>query len=693
MASDAAESPDGTEPDVFVRFEAARDRTERAAASVTRVCFGGRAGLTVFVASLAFLVLTWRVGTFFNDIEVFPRVLGRMAAGELSLGTVYEVTDIEPGMYQADGKVYGRNYGQAALALPLLWLLEAVDPVVDLRWLVVVGWSGLLAATGYLVGEQTGFRRRGLAIGVVVGLAALAANAQYYKPFVFDLEVIALQFSTMLIAACTGVLVYRLLARMHGERIGLLAGAATVLATPVGFWAIAPKRHALSAMLVVLAVYAFARSRETPQPWRRQTGFRALAYASSGFLAWVHGPEGFTLFLAVAVVDLPTAPRNDPRTLAVVAGVFALSLLPFFLTNALISGNPFMPPRFLDTFGSTVAPPDPQPAPDPAPGGGSDGGATPAPGGGSNGGGAGGAGGGGSGGSTGSGSSGGGAGGWIPSIPTEWFAVGAHLAPVIPLLERGISMYTDGVQVLVDEPERVVDVFFRWGEGDRNPRNIFFDGETNISMLESAPIVAGLAALPVASRVRGLRDEVDRLRDGTGRLRDLADPNPVDLLVVVFSLLLVALFIHRLPIHAQATVRYLHPLYPLLVYGVARQPRVRRVLTGHTRPALLAYEATTLLGTPVALWSLLHYDVSKGGFVQTYGLVALGVAAVLAVALLVGSRDERADPVAAVAFGVAAGLVTVYLLMVAFAIMHFGPSALPFFEMASGEYRYLTLTS
>jgi len=692
MASDTAESPDTAESGALPDPHSVRARAERAGATLTRVCFGDRAGLTVFAASLAFLVLTWRVGTFFNDVEVFPRLLGRLAEGTLSLGTVYEVTDIEPGMYRADGNVYGRNYGQVALALPVLWLLEAIDPVVDLRWLVVVGWSGLLVATGYLVGEQVGLRRRGLAIGAAVGVAALTANAWTHKPFLFDLEVIALQLSTMLIAAFTGVLVYRLLARMHGERIGLLAGAATVLATPVGFWGIVPKRHALSAMLVVLAVYAFARSRETPQARRRQTGFRALAYASAGFLAWVHGPEGFTLFLAVAVVDLPTAPRNDPRTLAVVAGAFALSLVPFFLTNALISGNPFLPPRFLDTFASTVAPPDPQPAPDPAPGGGSDGGAAPSPGGGSNGSDTGGASGGGDS-SAGSGSNGDGAGGWIPSIPTGWLDVAAHLAPVIPLLERGIGMYTSGLQALVDEPGRVVNVFVRWGERDYVPGNVFFDGATNLSVLESAPLVAGLAALPVASRVRGLRDRTGRLRDGTARLRDVVDPNPVDLLVVVFSLLLVALFIHRLPIHVQATVRYLHPLYPLLVYGVARQPRVRRVLTGHTRPALLAYEATVLLGTPVALWSLLRFDVSKGAFVQTYGLVALGVAAVLAVALLVGSRDERADPVAAVAFGVAAGLVTMYLLMVAFAIMHFGPSALPFFETASGEYRYLTLTS
>jgi len=691
MASDAAESSDAAEPDAFVPFESARARTEHAAATVTRVCFGGRAGLTVFVASLAFLLLTWRVGTFFNDVEVFPRVLGRMAEGHLSLGTTSEVTELKPGLYHADGQVYGRNYGQVALALPVFWLLDALDPLVDLRWLVVVGWSGLLAATGYLVGEQTGFRRRGLAVGAVASVAALAANAEYYKPFLFDLEVIALQLSTMLIAAFTGVFVYRLLARLHGDRIGLLAGAATVLATPVGFWGIVPKRHALSAMLVVLAVYAFARSRETPQPWRRQTGFRALAYASAGFLAWVHGPEGFTLFFAVAVVDLPTAPRNDPRTLAVVAGVFALSLVPFLITNALVSGNPLMPLRFLDEFKTNdiTAPPDPAPAPDPAPGGGTDGGATPAPDGGGGSGGDGSAGGSGSGGSGGGGSSS----SWIPSLPTEWFAVGAHVASVTPLLNRGLEMYTDGLRALVNQPDRVVDVFFRWGTKEYNPRNVFFDGATNLSMLESAPIVAGLAALPVASSVRGLRDRANRLRDGTARLRGIVDPNPVDLLVIVFSLLLTALYIYRLPNRVQVTVRYLHPLYPLLVYGVARQPRVRRVLTGHTRPALLAYEATVLLGTPVALWSLLRFDATKGAFVQTYGLVALGVAAVLAVALLVGSRDERADPLAAVAFGVAAGLVTMYLLMAAFAIMHFGPSALPFFETASGEYRYLTLTS
>jgi hypothetical protein len=54
--------------------------------------------------------------------------------------------------------------------------------------------------------------------------------------------------------------------------------------------------------------------------------------------------------IAGAVVVLPTAPRNDPYSLAVVAGAFVFSLLPFLVTNYLVSGNPLYPPRLLSQF-------------------------------------------------------------------------------------------------------------------------------------------------------------------------------------------------------------------------------------------------------------------------------------------------------------------------------------------------------
>ena len=320
-----------------------RDGFEALGATLTRTLFGGRAGLALFCGSLALFVLTWRVGVFFNDIGLYPTMLEYVSRGELSFGTPDEVDFGYPGMHHRDGELYGRGYGLVALALPFFWGLELLDPLVDLRWVVVVGWSALLLATAGLVGEQAGRRRRGLAVGGALAVVALVGNAWFYKPFRADLQTMALQLSTMLAGAVVVVAVYRLLADRHGTTVGLVGGVTVLLGTPVAFWATTPKRHTLTAMFVVLAVYAFYRSRQSDR-YGRQAALRGGAYACAGLLAWVHAPEGFTLLAALAVVDLPTAPRNDARTLAVVGGVFALSLVPFAVTNAVVSGNPLLPP-------------------------------------------------------------------------------------------------------------------------------------------------------------------------------------------------------------------------------------------------------------------------------------------------------------------------------------------------------------
>ncbi|MFB6141565.1 MAG: hypothetical protein ABEJ26_14150 [Halosimplex sp.] len=654
-------------------WPAERERVVDRAAALTRVLFGGRAGLALFCGSLALFVSTWRLGVFFNDIELYPLMLERVAAGHLSLGAPEQLETIYPGMHHRAGEIYGRGYGVAGFALPVLWGVELLRPLVDLRWVVVLGWSGLVLATVGLVGDLVDRRRLGLAVGGALAGVGLVANAWFYKPFVMEVGTFALQVSTMLAGAVLVVGVYRLLAHRHGATVGALGGATVLLGTPVAFWATTPKRHTLSAMFVVLAVYAFARSRSTDASDRERTAFRAGAYACAGLTAWVHAPEGFTLFAALAVVDVPTAPRNDARTLAAVGAAFALSLVPFLATNALVSGNPFLPPHFLDSYvGQSLAHSQAGAAGGGASGVGSGASGT-------------------TGGTAGSGGGAGGtsSGGWLAGAAGAVAALAGTVAAgyeaVRPLLRRGLDMYVSGFVALFTEPHRIVRTFVRWGETEREVVNMFFDGRTDLSVLESAPVLAALVALSLPFRRR-----VDQIRADTRRLRDAVDP--VDLFVLVYAVLLVSLYINRLPVYVQATVRYLHPIYPLAVYGLFRIPRVRALLATRTREAVLGFEATVLLGAPLSFGALLASEATKGDVVQAVGLASLAVAAALAVAVLVGHRDERADRAAAAAFGAAVGVATIYLLLTSFVLFHYGPSALPAADAISGELRWLALT-
>ncbi len=239
--------------------------------------------------------------------------------------------------------------------------------------------------------------------------------------------------------------------------------------TPLAFWATVPKRHAVTGTVVVCIAYCLYRSREPADGaviTQRQT-FRSLAYALVGLYAWVHAPEALLLCVALALVDIPTAPDNSPRTLARIGIVFALSLLPFILTNIAISGSPIKPPRLISGGGSL--------------------------------------GGDGTGGTSGGGGSGGSGGLLTPLAPL----LGTLESGMRPLLLLGGELVS-GLKTLQQQPDDVYHAFVRSGSADGALDNTG-EESVNLSLLESAPVlVAMLGALPVLRRLRLPSSMADR---------------------------------------------------------------------------------------------------------------------------------------------------------------------------------------
>ncbi|MFC6975184.1 hypothetical protein ACFQL1_11835 [Halomicroarcula sp. GCM10025709] len=224
--------------------------------------------------------------------------------------------------------------------------------------MLLVGlWSLAVAGLSYGVGSVLGRRRAGVLLGTGLGVALFVGNLAVATPLPARwLPMLALQTTTALAAAAVAVVAYRLGTAVSTRRVGVAMGVVAAVGTPVGFWATIPKRHSVSALVVVLAMYTLYRSRAATSH-RHARRFRALTYAWVGAAAWVHAAEGLILLLAVAAVDLPTARSNRPRDLAVVGATLFASLLPFFLTNWLIAGNPVEPPRLLPSYDGDVLSP------------------------------------------------------------------------------------------------------------------------------------------------------------------------------------------------------------------------------------------------------------------------------------------------------------------------------------------------
>lgn len=627
------------------RLLAARDRgwerLDSVRETVFRVAFGDRIGWTLFLGSLVFYALYWRVDVFIIDTFAIVNALVSVADGSLAIQTVAFGPDhgATPGVYVSDGSLYGRNYGQIVLSLPALVVLEAISAFADLRIALTGLWCVGVAGVSRNLGGLLGRERVGTLVGCSVAALLFVAGVLSATQLPTGVEpLLALQFTTMVAAALCPVVVYRLLTRFHDRRIGAAAGVSTLGLATVAFWAPIPKRHAFVALFALVAAYCFARARERPVGLERR--WRAASYAAVGALAWVSAPDALALFVVLAPLDLLFARRNRPLDLAVIGGVFTLSLVPFFVTNAVISGNPLVPPRMLQSADAAGVTAD-------AVLGGGEGGSA------------------GSGSETVASDSGGGSGtGGSTSESKQGTTTGEsapdRLAVVVSLVAGVMSSVTAAFGVLLDQFTRAVEtlnaerlwhVFVRSGTIPGVDYSQTGGETVELTLLESAPLLAALFAAPVAL-ARRLAAGLDHRGPRTG----------VDCLAVGFGIVLTLLYLPRLPLHSTITVRYLAPMTPLAVYGVFRLAVVRRAVSMHPERFVGGLSAGTVGGLTFAAVGLT--GVTAGTGMQTHAVVNLAVAVALGCwALLASSHPEGGyDRHGAILLGVAVAAMVVLVL-------------------------------
>jgi len=645
---------------------------------------GDRTGGALFLGALLVYALGWQAGIVIVDTYALANGLVAVADGHLFVERVAFGPGFDtPGMHYVDGRFYARNYGQIVAALPLYWLLEGLDAVTELRVAIAGLWSLCLVAFASTLARIREDRRI-LAGGAVVALVVFLTNLWAPTPVPDGKSpVLALQSLSMLAAAFSGVVTYRLLYRVRTRRVGLLGGALVAVATPVAYWAAIPKRHTLTVAVVLSVAYLLSRSRSEDRatPYDPTT-LRAGMYTLVGLFTWVHAPVALTLFLPLAVIDVATAQTNTPRDLAVVGAAFLAALVPFLITNYLISGNPVAAPRLLPNAGGGSAdaavPAGSFTDTGPTTGGGAGGGASGASG-------------------TGSG---------IPFVAP----LVAAAASLTPMVDRVFGVYVQGVLTTVADPGRLYRVgLVSVGEVSRTAPGSA-ERASSFSMLESSPLLGAALALPVVLALTRVGKLVDSRRFSVGtsleswqsssgtarepgstvqrvRRRVSGLCSPTDAFLLAFSVLLALVYLPALPTHGQMTVRYLTPLYPIAVYLVCKHGRLGTVLASRLRTVAYAAEATVLLGVPAFLAGMMWLSLTEPSAFDALAGVGVVVGTALFAATVLVTTVGRGEGLLAGLVGVAAGTATGFVLLSHLVFFHYGIHLLPVVQVVTETVR------
>ena len=205
-------------PAVVRRVLAAARRTRTAWRRGLAALQADRPATALFLGSVAFYGLYLRVDVFIVDTFAVANTASALAGGRLAVDPLaFGPSDVRlPGLHAVDERLYGRNYGHAAAAVPLLWALRALSAVVEIRVLLAGLWSLCVLGAAVQVGRVVGRERVGSLAGSALALALLGANLGGRGLPRESLSLLSLQLTTVLTAALLAVVAYRLLPVVEG---------------------------------------------------------------------------------------------------------------------------------------------------------------------------------------------------------------------------------------------------------------------------------------------------------------------------------------------------------------------------------------------------------------------------------------------------------------------------------------------
>jgi len=310
----------------------------------------------LFYASIAICIAIWNVNIFINDEVTLAAQLYNLAHGALSIQTtptrLYEGLSFGSSApilgFTFQGHMYGfYTHAIAVFAAPFYALLYLISVTVGIRLFFACVWSLSIFMVSLLLGRLWGRPRLGRNLGALVALVLLIINgyvATRLPPLVFDQwgALMAIQLFNILAMSTIVLLSLRIFTRYFADgRVAAFGAAFILIATPLTFWAVSAKDHTASVLLIVASIWSLYT-----YLLDGKKRYRYLSYVLVGVSFWVRVFDAVPLLIAIILTDLFTS-KGRIRALITAAVTVLLGMIPYFINNYLLFGNPFLSPVYL----------------------------------------------------------------------------------------------------------------------------------------------------------------------------------------------------------------------------------------------------------------------------------------------------------------------------------------------------------
>lgn len=307
----------------------------------------------LFVLSLFVLLSFWQTGMYLNDEAKSANQLTNFVHGSLYIKE--QKIELNQRYYYtiSGGTIAPYTHFLSVFALLPAAVLFLINKLSGIRLFFSIIWSACWYLLCLLIGRELKREKLGASIGLL-SIPMLGANAaiSIMRPVDFGVwwELLSLQFLNIILTAASILIIYHLFKRLFDSKaFGFFAGAFILFCTSITFWGVSGKDHSAVVFLVSAAFYSFYLYSQNCNPIYRYT-----AYFAAALNVWVRLDSAVPLIISLVLVDIFLITRTKRLSSFIkISALLLISLVPYFINNYMIYGNPLFPPQYAAQFGSS----------------------------------------------------------------------------------------------------------------------------------------------------------------------------------------------------------------------------------------------------------------------------------------------------------------------------------------------------